>query len=86
MGSCCQQFLAEAIVGEDTGKVLKAIPVRLESYGKFYKSSPSRKLLRPAFSFKNAEGANLYRVRIRQLGHYFSVGQCPKALSLWSVL
>jgi len=56
-----QQFLGEAIVGDYTGKVLKAFPARLESYGNFKKRFPDGKLLRPAFPFMGAGGANPYR-------------------------
>ena len=55
-----QQFLGEAIVGDLTGKKLKMLPSRIESFARFRKRFPNGKVLVPAFSFIRGFGANPY--------------------------
>ena len=55
-----QQFLGEAIVGDLTGKVLKMVPSRLESFAKFRDRAPDGKVLVPNDPGKRRYGANPY--------------------------
>jgi len=54
-----QQFMGEAIVGEMTGKKLKMLPSRMESFAKFKERFPDGKILNPASSFRGF-GSNPY--------------------------
>jgi hypothetical protein len=56
-----QQFLGQAIVGEMTGKALKIVPSRLESWANFRERAPSGLVLVPADPTARAYGANPYR-------------------------
>jgi len=55
-----QQFLGKAIVGKMTGKVLKVLPSRLESWGKFKKRAPKGMVLVPEAQYSRSYGANPY--------------------------
>lgn len=55
-----QQFLGEAIVGSMTGKRLKLLPARIESFAKFRARAPQGKVLTPAFSLFGKYGKNPY--------------------------
>lgn len=56
-----QQFLGQGIIGEMTGKVLKAMPARLESWAKFKARAPHGHVLVPgASSGMRNYGANPY--------------------------
>jgi hypothetical protein len=55
-----QQFLGEAIVGELTGTVLKALPSRLESWDNFRKRAPQGQVLVPNNPNMRAYGRNPY--------------------------
>ncbi len=55
-----QQFLGEGIVGEMTGKRLKTIPARLESFANFKKRAPGGDVLVPNDPGKRNYGANPY--------------------------
>ncbi|MEN8197571.1 MAG: DUF3179 domain-containing protein, partial [Pseudomonadota bacterium] len=55
-----QQFLGEAIIGELTGTVLKALPSRLESWGNFRKRAPQGQVLVPNNPNMRAYGRNPY--------------------------
>jgi len=55
-----QQFLGEAIVGELTGTVLKALPSRLESWQNFRKRAPDGLVLVPNNPNMRAYGRNPY--------------------------
>ncbi len=55
-----QQFLGEGIIGEMTGKVLKALPARLESWADFRARAPQGKVLVPNDPGMRAYGANPY--------------------------
>ena len=55
-----QQFLGEAIVGSMTGKRLKHLPARIESFAKFRARAPQGKVLVPGFSLRREYGRNPY--------------------------
>ncbi len=55
-----QQFLGEAIVGAMTGKMLKIIPSRLESFANFKKRAPGGDVLVPTNPGMRDYGANPY--------------------------
>ena len=55
-----QQFSGEAIVGELTGKGLKLVPSRLESFARFRARFPNGKVLVPSDSGARPYGANPY--------------------------
>jgi len=55
-----QQFLGQGIVGEMTGKELKILPARLESWADFKARAPAGQVLVPARSATRAYGANPY--------------------------
>ena len=56
-----QQFLGEAIVGEMTGKRLKILPARIESFAKFRERAPDGQVLVPGFSILRSYGRNPYQ-------------------------
>ncbi len=55
-----QQFEGEAIIGDLTGRKLKMLPSRIESFSRFRKRFPKGKILVPAYSFITGFGANPY--------------------------
>ena len=55
-----QQFLGEGIVGAMTGKVLKVLPSRLESFASFKKRQPNAKILIPNNQGMRRYGHNPY--------------------------
>ena len=55
-----QQFVGEAIVGDLTGKVLKTIPARLESFARFRDRAPGGKVLAPDDPDRRRYGTNPY--------------------------
>lgn len=55
-----QQFTGEAIVGALTGKALKTIPARLESFARFRDRAPGGKVLAPNDPDRRRYGANPY--------------------------
>jgi len=55
-----QQFLGEGIVGEMTGKQLKILPSRVESFDRFKKKFPNGKVLKPVFTSRGRAGMNPY--------------------------
>jgi len=55
-----QQFLGEGIVGELTGKRLKTIPARLESFEKFLARAPEGQVLIPTDPDMRSYGRNPY--------------------------
>lgn len=55
-----QQFLGQGIIGEMTGKTLKAMPARLESWAKFKARAPQGQVLVPGASGMRNYGANPY--------------------------
>jgi hypothetical protein len=56
-----QQFLGEAIIGELTGKRLKMLPVRVESFANFRARGNDSKVLVPTRPGMRRYGANPYR-------------------------
>ena len=65
-----QQFTGEAIVGELTGKALKLVPSRLESFARFRERFPNGQVLVPANPGLRPYGSNPY-------GGYDTVGRWP---------
>ena len=55
-----QQFTGEAIVGALTGKALKMIPARLESFARFRDRAPGGRVLAPNGPDRRRYGANPY--------------------------
>jgi hypothetical protein len=55
-----QQFLGEAIVGEMTGKRLKILPARIESFARFRARAPAGKVLVPNSPGTRSYGRNPY--------------------------
>lgn len=55
-----QQFTGEAIVGALTGKALKTIPARLESFARFRDRAPGGRVLAPNDPDQRRYGANPY--------------------------
>lgn len=55
-----QQFLGQGIIGEMTGKTLKMLPARLESWANFKKRAPEGKVLVPNNPGMRAYGGNPY--------------------------
>ncbi len=55
-----QQFMGQAIVGELTGKTLKMIPARMESFANFKRRAPHGKVLVPENSRLRPYGRNPY--------------------------
>ncbi len=55
-----QQFLGEGIVGEMTGKRLKMLPARIESFARFRARAPEGKILVPNDPSARRYGANPY--------------------------
>ena len=54
-----QQFMGESIVGELTGKRLKMLPSRIESFARFKERFPNGQVLNPSSSFRGF-GSNPY--------------------------
>jgi len=55
-----QQFLGEGIVGALTGKRLKILPARIESFARFRARAPQGKVLVPALAGMRRYGTNPY--------------------------
>mgnify|MGYP003661460160 FL=1 len=55
-----QQFLGQGIIGEMTGKTLKALPARLESWADFRQRAPQGRVLVPNDPGMRNYGANPY--------------------------
>ncbi len=55
-----QQFLGPGIIGEMTGKTLKALPARLESWAKFKARAPRGQVLVPTYPGMRNYGRNPY--------------------------
>ncbi len=65
-----QQFSGEAIVGELTGKTLKLVPSRLESFARFRERYPNGQVLVPANPGLRPYGSTPY-------GGYDTIGRWP---------
>ncbi len=76
-----QQFLGEAIVGELTGKVLKVLPSRLESFESFKARHPGAEVLVPNEPGMRRYGANPYVGYDSREGPYgFFQGEMPEGI------
>ena len=76
-----QQFTGTAIVGELTGKRLKLIPARLESYENFQKRAPKGLVLIPNNVDMRDYGRNPYGGYDRRNAPYFKVAGLPKNIA-----
>ena len=75
-----QQFLGEAIVGELTGKRLKMLPSRMESFARFRERAPKGKLLASGSTFRRY-GINPYvRYDSRSAPYPFFTGDLPEGV------
>jgi hypothetical protein len=75
-----QQFLGEGIVGEMTGKVLKIIPSRLESFANFKKRAPDGEVLVPTNPGMRNYGANPYSGYDTASSPFLYSGDMPKGI------
>ncbi|NQU57113.1 MAG: DUF3179 domain-containing protein [Rhodospirillales bacterium] len=76
-----QQFLGEAIVGSMTGKTLKILPSRLESFERFKKRAPYGKVLVPNAPNMRRYGANPYvGYDSRDVPYGFFQGEMPEGI------
>ena len=75
-----QQFLGQAIVGELTGKSLKMLPSRMESFARFRQRAPQGKLLASGSIYRRY-GVNPYvRYDSRDAPYPFFTGEMPKGV------
>lgn len=75
-----QQFLGEGIVGAMTGKRLKTIPARLESFGNFRKRAPTGEVLVPNDPAMRDYGRNPYRGYDSAPYPFLFAGDLPKGI------
>ena len=76
-----QQFLGQGIVGSMTGKVLKVIPSRMESFERFKKRAPYGKVLVPNSPHMRSYGANPYvGYDSRDTPYGFFRGEMPEGI------
>ncbi len=76
-----QQFLGEGIVGEMTGKRLKIIPSRLESFANFKKRAPEGDVLVPTNPLMRNYGANPYAGYDSSSFPFLFKGDLPKGIN-----
>jgi len=76
-----QQFLGEGIVGAMTGKVLKIIPSRLESFANFKKRAPGGEVLVPSNPGMRDYGANPYAGYDTASSPFLYRGDMPKGIN-----
>ncbi|MBL6959437.1 MAG: DUF3179 domain-containing protein [Rhodospirillales bacterium] len=77
-----QQFLGEGIVGKMTGKMLKMLPSRQESFSRYKAQYPKGKVLVPNNSFMRRYGTNPYARYDSRSGPYpFFQGEMPKGIN-----
>ena len=76
-----QQFLGQAIVGKFTGKALKALPARLESWQNFKKRAPRGKVLVPDATLMRSYGANPYVGYDTARQPFLYRGEVPKGIA-----
>ncbi|MDA1090606.1 MAG: DUF3179 domain-containing protein [Proteobacteria bacterium] len=76
-----QQFLGEGIVGAMTGKVLKIIPTRLESFANFKKRAPDGDVLVPSNPGMRDYGANPYAGYDSTPFPFLFKGDLPKGIN-----
>jgi len=75
-----QQFLGEGIVGAMTGKRLKTIPARLESFADFKKRAPAGQVLVPNHGSMRPYGHNPYRGYDSSPYPFLFAGDLPKGI------
>ena len=76
-----QQFLGEAIVGELTGKLLKMLPARVESFARFAERAPRGKVLVPTGDVRRAYGRNPYAGYDSNPVPFLYRGEFPKGIA-----
>ncbi|MDA0305393.1 MAG: DUF3179 domain-containing protein [Proteobacteria bacterium] len=76
-----QQFMGEGIVGEMTGKRLKTIPARLESFANFKKRAPDGEVLVPNDPGMRNYGRNPYAGYDSASMPFLFQGDLPKGIS-----
>ena len=76
-----QQFLGEGIVGEMTGKRLKTIPARLESFANFKKRAPNGEVLVPNNPALRQYGRNPYAGYDSASMPFLFQGDLPKGIN-----
>jgi hypothetical protein len=75
-----QQFLGEGIVGKMTGKQLKMLPSRVESFELFVKKHPDGKVLKPVFASRGRAGMNPYTGYDLARTPFLYRGKMPKGI------
>ncbi|MEN8195233.1 MAG: DUF3179 domain-containing protein [Pseudomonadota bacterium] len=75
-----QQFLGKGLVGELSGKELKMLPMRMESFAKFRKRHPDGKVLIPGNSSLRPYGRNPYRGYDSSSRPFLYPGALPKGI------
>ena len=78
-----QQFLGKGIIGVMSGKLLKMLPSRLESFASFKKRASDGKVLVPKYSFTRPYGSNPYVGYDSAARPFYTVVKCRKGLSRW---
>ena len=76
-----QQFLGQGIVGEMTGKRLKTIPARLESFANYKKRAPGGDVLVPNDPGMRRYGANPYAGYDTSPTPFLFQGDLPKGIN-----
>ena len=76
-----RQFLGQGIVGEMTGKRLKTIPVRLESFANYKKRAPGGNVLVPNDPGMRRYGANPYAGYDTSPTLFLFQGDLPKGIN-----
>jgi hypothetical protein len=76
-----QQFLGEAIIGELTGTVLKALPSRLESWRNFRERAPEGRVLVPNNPNMRAYGRNPYAGYDASASPFLYAGAAPEGIA-----
>jgi len=76
-----QQFLGQGIVGEMTGRKLKILPARLESFGRFKARVRTAKVLVPNAPARRRYGANPYAYYDSMPKPFLYTGAMPEDLA-----
>jgi hypothetical protein len=75
-----QQFLGKGIIGEMSGKLLKMLPSRLESFASFKKRAPNGLVLVPRHGFIRPYGSNPYVGYDTNVSPFLYGGPMPKGI------